>query len=132
MSHEVSQFNSEQNSIALNNASITGGGKMSDKHTPGKLVTSGCAIYSEENQLPICIASGPATLEERIANMRHLVKCWNSHDALLEALRRLTIRADTINAIQHAGCEVPAMEWSMLYQESTTAKAAIAQAEKEG
>jgi len=28
MSHEVSQFNSEQNSIALNNASITGGGKM--------------------------------------------------------------------------------------------------------
>ena len=35
MSHEVSQFNSEQNSIALNNASITGGGKMSAEHTPG-------------------------------------------------------------------------------------------------
>ncbi len=57
------------------------------KHTPGKVGASGCAIYSEKTDQPICIASGPATIEERIANTNHLALCWNSHDTLLKACK---------------------------------------------
>ena len=53
MSHEVSQFNSEQNSIALNNASITGGGKMRIGLHFGALTESVSKQLSEQFNTPI-------------------------------------------------------------------------------
>ena len=103
MSHEVSQFNSEQNSIALNNASITGVGKMSDKHTPlpwrlrlwpgslKKPAVYGPPASNGGDYAPICEADED--------DARLIVKACNSHDALLHlanAVRDLPNKQDSL------------------------------------
>lgn len=71
------------------------------KHTPGTVDvqnkgTLGCRSARHEivagvnvdgsKNLP-CIAKMPGLSEESYANAAHIVKCWNSHDALLAALK---------------------------------------------
>jgi mannose/cellobiose epimerase-like protein (N-acyl-D-glucosamine 2-epimerase family) len=64
---------------------------MSDtKHTPGNLTSDGSAIVAEDG-LTIaytCDHSNqkPTTKEQRDANAAELVRRWNTHPALLEAL----------------------------------------------
>ena len=90
MSHEVSQFNSEQNSIALNNASITGGGKMSAEHTPGPR-QKGYIWVDDDGFIAHGTGDDYITVAEIIKpeHVEPLTKIIDSHDALLEACKEL-------------------------------------------
>ena len=89
MSHEVSQHNSEQNSIALNSASSAGSSKLSEsKHTPLPWKADMSYVYAPESDTSICEpCDNPCSPSESesIANARFVVQACNSHDALLAA-----------------------------------------------
>ena len=60
------------------------------EHTQGKLKQFGAEIYSENEHGSKLVACCDIALntkkEEDEANAKHLVKCWNSHKGLVEAL----------------------------------------------
>ena len=97
---------------------------MSAKHTPGKLIaeTKQSDLETNDPRCSIGIVNGKILFTTTIVNAPNnavrLCKCWNSHDALLEACKAAQIMLlqsnwngdDRINIVS----------------------AAIAQAEKEG
>ena len=97
------------------------------EHTKGKLVAqfdsefSGGNIFSDGKigkREFICTTSGNAR-----ANAAHIVKCWNMHDELVEALRKQCLIIDTLyeaRMLSLAEADV-----------ANKAKALLAEAEKE-
>jgi len=66
------------------------------KHTKGKLVVSSSfLVVTEEtcrivaNTQPIGVEGITTTFAEGKANAERIIKCWNSHDALLDACKEL-------------------------------------------
>ncbi|MEX3764419.1 hypothetical protein [Paraburkholderia phenoliruptrix] len=71
---------------------------MTQQHTPGPLVLGKLGVIkggpvhhftngSGQSQLFMAIAGEDMGHEERDANAARVVLCWNTHDAMLEALR---------------------------------------------
>ena len=134
MSHEVSQFNSEQNSIALNNASITGGGKMSAEHTPGPR-QKGYIWVDDDGFIAHGTGDDYITVAEIIKpeHVEPLTKIIDSHDALLEACKDV-YDGSLSELLQY--CIDHKIAYSECYLEPAyrivILKAAIEQAEREG
>ena len=65
------------------------------KHTPGKLMmSSSFLLVTNEavvvaNTQPIDVGGITTTYDEGEANAERLIKCWNSHDALVAACREI-------------------------------------------
>ena len=60
---------------------------MSEKHTPGKLERNSIRGWELWVGADYHIADVHGNIDSRRANALHIVKCWNSHDALLEACK---------------------------------------------
>ena len=88
------------------------------KHMPGKLERNSIRGWELWIGADYHIADVHGQLESRRANAKHLVKCWNSHDALLDACK-----AAEIMLLQSNWLGDPRMN---------IVHAAIEQAEKEG
>lgn len=104
------------------------------KHTPGKLSLNNYHYpyaylvirkgSGDNDAFPrprkICdVTLDGKTEKEYEANARHLVKCWNSHDALLDACKEVSVGLCHVLTRDKPG-------WLMRVE------AAIVQAEKEG
>ncbi len=65
------------------------------KHTPGKLMmSSSFLLVTNEavvvaNTQPIDVGGITTTYDEGEANAERLIKCWNSHDALVAACKNM-------------------------------------------
>ena len=122
MSHEVSQFNSEQNSIALNNASITGGGKMSE-------ITNIYCQKEIDGDYTVRRKDGTILIEDLEEDEAREIACrWNSHDALLKALK---LALASLKCIPD-NIEILATDGVPICEKIQKLKAAISQTEKEG
>lgn len=93
---------------------------MTDKHTPTPWNVSTWVEQPNNRTKPMVAAKGvtiaithPAPIcqeSECEANARHIVKCVNYHDRLVEALRDMV---NSYDLVELAECEPPAMTEAM-------------------
>ncbi len=72
------------------------------KHTEGKLTLDAGYIRDKDGDLLISL---PFMLgdEQDKANAEHIVKCWNNHEAMYEALVKFV---DSYKSLQREKCDV--------------------------
>jgi len=112
---------------------------MSAKHTPGKLIaeTKQSDLETNDPRCSIGIVNGKILFTTTIVNAPNnavrLCKCWNSHDALLEACK-VVYDGSLSELLQY--CIDHKIAYSECYLEPAyrivILKAAIEQAEREG
>jgi len=99
---------------------------MSAEHTPGELERNeikGWELWIGANYH---IADVHGQLYARRANALHLCRCWNSHDALLEACMDMT---SFLNGLHFGSCIDTEEKVNRIRAFEKAGRAAIAQAE---
>jgi hypothetical protein len=108
------------------------------KHTPGPYRAQGNKVKSISHgqwfTVADCATRGKwkHTKDGENDNAAFIAKACNNHDALLNALKRITEKATRANSIQHSGGTIEAEDWSELYALANEARAAINAAEGTG
>jgi len=105
---------------------------MSEKHTPGKLMGEVNINDLGAKQIRYSLGIGTTILfhtsfENSRPNANRMMKCWNSHDALLEACK--AAKTQLTGVIIPMGAARPG---TALNKVIVQIEAAISQAEKEG
>lgn len=92
-------------------------------HTPGPLHIEDDWHAVSANGIHVAACGGHTALtkEQRIANAERIVRIWNCHDDLLEALKLYA----KLESALHAGCTLEDEDWAECYQ---AGQAAIAKA----
>ena len=61
------------------------------KHTEGELYIGAHGIIVDKDGYSVAVCTYRDTREERDANAERIVKCWNRHGELLEALKETEV-----------------------------------------
>ncbi len=102
------------------------------EHTEGKLeyilaTVNSIDIVSAENE-SIIVASIVGEFDElgelEVKNAKHLVKCWNSHDALLAVLEKIREQAERAALVQNRSVGIIKQTCAIIAKEADEAIAA--------